>query len=93
MDTPIVEGIPKLPDLTHSAELLALGQTTLWYLALALGFVFCLGGLLLALLRWRFANQNPDENPISPWIVSYEQGVKGLYSVFLGAFWLPAAFL
>ncbi len=84
MDTPIVEGIPKLPDLTHSAELLALGQTTLWYLALALGFIFCIGGLLLALLRWRFANQSPGENPISPWIVSYEQGVKGLYSVFLG---------
>jgi hypothetical protein len=85
MDTPIAEGIPKLPDLTHSAELLALGQTTLWYLALALGFVFCIGGLLLALLRWRFANQSPGENPISPWIVSYEQGVKRLYTVFLSA--------
>jgi hypothetical protein len=85
MDTPIVEGIPKLPDLTHPAELLALGQTSLWYLALALGFVFCIGGLLLALLRWRFASQNPDENPISPWIVSYERGVKGLYTVFLSA--------
>lgn len=85
MDTALVEGIPKLPDLTHSAELLAVGQTTLWYLALGLGLVLSIGGILLALLRWRFATQTPSDNPIDPWLLSYEHTVHGLSSVFLSA--------